>query len=200
MTDRQTIHIVDADPRVRGQCAHAVFGLGHHAEVYADLLELCDHPPQRGIIIVRDSITQGGIEVAVKLLAKHQVWLPVVAMNEDPPTAQVVAAVKAGALEYLPLPLDPSHLSHMLHRIADEVEARARANRRMLDARSRIDNLSSREREVLDWLAQGNSNKAIAQELQISPRTVEIHRANMMSKLGVSHPAEAVRLRLEASL
>jgi two-component system response regulator FixJ len=200
MTDRQIIHIIDADARVRAHFAHAVFALGHHAEVYADLVELCEYPPQRGLIVVRDSIARGGIEAAVKLLAKHQVWLPVVAMNEDPPTAQVVAAVKAGALEYLPLPLDPSHLSHMLQRIACEVEARAEANRRMLEARGRIDNLSSREREVLDWLAQGNSNKAIAQELQISPRTVEIHRANMMSKLGVSHPVEAVRLRLEASL
>ena len=200
MIDRQIIHIVDADAHIRAQFARAVFALGHHAEVYADLVELCEYPPQRGIIIVRDSIAQGGIEAAVKLLAKHRVWLPVVAMDENPSTAQVVAAVKAGALEYLPLPFDPSHLSDILQRIAGEVEVRAGANRRMLEARSRIDNLSSREREVLDWLAQGNSNKAIAQELEISPRTVEIHRANMMSKLGVSHPAEAVRLRLEASL
>jgi len=70
----------------------------------------------------------------------------------------------------------------------------------MIEARSRIENLSTREREVLDWLAQGSSNKAIARELQISPRTVEIHRANMMSKLGASHAADAVRLRLEAEL
>jgi DNA-binding CsgD family transcriptional regulator len=57
-----------------------------------------------------------------------------------------------------------------------------------------------REREVLDWLAEGSSNKAIARELDISPRTVEIHRANMMTKLGARHAAEAVRLKLEAKL
>jgi FixJ family two-component response regulator len=70
----------------------------------------------------------------------------------------------------------------------------------MIEARDRISTLSTREREVLDWLAEGSSNKAIARELDISPRTVEIHRANMMNKLGARHAAEAVRLRLEAKL
>jgi FixJ family two-component response regulator len=70
----------------------------------------------------------------------------------------------------------------------------------MIEARDRISTLSAREREVLDWLAEGSSNKAIARELDISPRTVEIHRANMMTKLGARHAAEAVRLKLEAKL
>lgn len=53
---------------------------------------------------------------------------------------------------------------------------------------------------MLDWLAEGRTNKTIARELRISPRTVEIHRANMMGKLGARHPADAVRLRLESGL
>ena len=67
----------------------------------------------------------------------------------------------------------------------------------MAEARSRIGRLTGREREVLDWLTAGRSNKAIAREMAISPRTVEVHRANMMGKLGARHPADAVRLRLE---
>jgi len=70
----------------------------------------------------------------------------------------------------------------------------------MIKARTRIANLSTREREVLHWLAEGSSNKAIARELDISPRTFEIHRANMMAKLGAKHAAEAVRLRLESDM
>ncbi|MGX7953536.1 response regulator transcription factor [Tsuneonella sp. HG249] len=200
MFKRQVIHFVDADARMRGHLARTTLALGHHAEVYADVVELCEHSPQRGIAVVRDDFEQGGIEAAIELLGRYQVWLPVVAIDEAPETSRVVAAVKAGALDYLRLPLDPSQLSQMLLSISHEAEATAAARRRMIEARSRIDNLSVREREVLEWLAQGSSNKAIAKALQISPRTVEIHRANMMNKLGASHSADAVRLRLEASL
>ena len=198
MSERQIIHFIDADTRVRAELARAAFSLGHHAEVYADLVEICEHPPQRGIVVVRDYFESGGIEAAVELFARCGIWLPLVAMEYSPTTSRVVAAVKAGALDYLSLPLVPERLADMLERIDEEAQAHSEARRRIIDARNRIGNLSAREREVLDWLAQGSSNKAIARELQISPRTVEIHRANMMSKLGAAHAAEAVRLRLEA--
>ncbi len=200
MGQHHIIHFVDAETRMRADLARIAFRLGHHAEVYADLAELCDHPPQRGIVVVRDDPETGGVEATLDLLARCGVWLPLVAMDEAPRTSRVVAAVKAGALDYLPLPLEQDRLSAMLDRIGDEARDHADARRRMIEARGRIDNLSAREREVLDWLTLGSSNKAIARELDISPRTVEIHRANMMSKLGASHPAEAVRLRIEARL
>ena len=97
-------------------------------------------------------------------------------------------------------PASAYHLSLRISYPSEADHAYAAARRRMIEARGRIENLSAREREVLDWLAQGSSNKTIARELDISPRTVEIHRANMMSKLGASHAAEAVRLRIEAGL
>ncbi|MFA9201176.1 MAG: response regulator transcription factor [Cypionkella sp.] len=200
MSERQIVHFVEADTRVRAELARVAFALGHHAEVYADLVELCEHPPQRGIVIVRDDYAHGGIEAAATLLERYGVGLPLVAMDAAPDTARVVAAIKAGALDYLPLPLEPERLAGMLATIGEEARAHAAARERMVAARRRIGNLSAREREVLDWLARGCSNKTIARELAISPRTVEIHRANMMSKLGAHHAAEAVRLRLEAGL
>ncbi|MCT2559178.1 LuxR C-terminal-related transcriptional regulator [Tsuneonella sp. YG55] len=200
MGQRNIIHFVDADTRTRADLARIAFGLGHHAEVYADLAELCEHPPQRGIVVVRDDATAGGIQETLDLLARCGVWLPLVAMDEAPRTSRVVAAIKAGAIDYLPLPLEPERLTAVLDRIGEEARDHAEARRRMIEARGRISSLSAREREVLDWLTLGSSNKTIARELQISPRTVEIHRANMMSKLGASHAAEAVRLRLEARL
>ena len=120
--------------------------------------------------------------------------------SADPATEKVVAAIKSGALDYLDLPIEPARLARSLSRVVAEAEARGMARRRLTDARRRVARLSGREREVLEWLALGSSNKVIARELGISPRTVEIHRANMMGKLGARHAAEAIRVWLQACL
>ena len=67
-------------------------------------------------------------------------------------------------------------------------------------ARSRVQRLTRREREVLTGVADGLSNRLIGERLEISPRTVEIHRANMLNKMGASHTSEAIRIAIEASL
>ncbi len=67
-------------------------------------------------------------------------------------------------------------------------------------ARSRVQRLTRREREVLAGVAVGMSNRLIGEQLDISPRTVEIHRANMLTKIGAQHTSEAIRIAIEASL
>jgi FixJ family two-component response regulator len=96
------------------------------------------------------------------------------------------------------LPLTEAEFVRMVAHVVADAGRHGEARRRLIEARQRIGTLSRGEREVLDWLSEGCSNKAIARALEISPRTVEIHRANMMEKLGATHSAEAVRLRLEA--
>ena len=180
--------------------ARAAFALGHHAEVYADLSELVQRPPREGIILARESAAAGGAVGLLADLSRAGIWLPLIMVAEHPEVCDVVAAIKAGALEYLELPLAGDRLASVLGKVAREAKAHADARSKMFEARSRIQQLSPREREVLDRLAEGCSNKAIARDLAISPRTVEIHRANMMEKLGAHHPADAVRLRLQAQL
>ncbi len=200
MAKRSIIHIVDVDPRNRAQYARAVFEMGHHAEVYDDVFELTSHMPRKGIVLARDDQSTGGIAGLMDAMAEKGAWLPIIAMADRPCIDHVVSAMRAGAFDYLPQPLHPPALELAIERVARKAATQVEIRKRSLDARTRISMLSNREREVLDRLAQGCSNKAIARDLDISPRTVEIHRGNMMEKLGARHAAEAVRLRLEASI
>ncbi|WP_390587833.1 response regulator transcription factor [Erythrobacter sp. MTPC3] len=200
MTRKASLHFIDSSTRHRAELARVGFSLGHHSEVYGDLSELSVHPPREGIIIARDNAGEGGVAMTLERLSRLGIWLPLIAVDVDPRPGRIVEAIKAGALDYLSMPLEPERVGRCLARIEAEAETFGAARRRMIEARNRIANLSAREREVLEWLTQGSSNKVIARELEISPRTVEIHRANMMNKLGAKHAAEAVRLKLEAAL
>lgn len=200
MTQRPTLHIVDSNSRSRAEQARLGFELGYHSEIYADIAELKLSLPSHGIVLVHDAEDSGLLADVITTLSLAGIWLPVVAMSENAPPSRVVDAIKQGALDYLSLPLTSETLKETISRIDEEAAAHGEARRKMVKARSSIESLSPREREVLDWLSQGNSNKTIARELNISPRTVEVHRASMMNKLGASHAAEAVRLRLEAHI
>lgn len=173
--------------------------MGHHCEIYSNIAEFVSVLPTEGIVLVRDE--ENGKPVSmVRNLADRGAWLPVVATSADPRPGRVVEAIKNGAFDYLRLPLREDRLQKAVVRILEEAQSYILARRKITEARNRIASLSPREREVLDWLTEGRSNKMIAHELRISPRTVEIHRANMMNKLGAHHPAEAVRICIEAGL
>ncbi|OYX67041.1 MAG: helix-turn-helix transcriptional regulator [Sphingomonadales bacterium 32-64-17] len=200
MANRIALHIVGGSSRTRAEQARLAFSLGHHAEVYADLDEMFDRPPRHGVIVACDDVLEGGVETLLDRLGEQGICVPLVAAKETPDVEEVVSAIQAGALDYMELPLTAEELKRMIAHLESDAGRHAEARRRLIDARRRIGTLSKREREVLEWLSEGCSNKAIARELEISPRTVEIHRANMMDKLGAGHAAEAVRMRLDAGL
>ena len=197
-TQRITLHIVGGTSRSRAEQSRLAMSLGHHAEVYSDLVELFDRPPRGGVVVACENLLQDGVSALLAQLGEEGIWVPLVAASQEPGVEEVVEAIQAGALDYLQLPLTEEELNRMTAHVHSDAGRHAEARRRLVDARHRIGNLSKREREVLEWLSEGCSNKAIARELEISPRTVEIHRANMMDKLGANHAAEAVRLKLEA--
>lgn len=195
-----TIHFVDSNSRNRAELSRTAFDLGYHAEVYADFAELAARPLSGGLVVARDDDATGGVARLIRQMGDASIWLPLIALADEPNPERVVMAMRAGALDYLTTPLTLAVFDEALSRLGDEAVQYSKARRKLVEARDRIDHLSAREREVLDWLTKGHSNKAIARELNISPRTVEIHRANMMSKLGAKHSAEAVRVRLEAQI
>lgn len=200
MEQHITLHIVGGTTRSRAEQARLAFSLGYHAEVYAELAELLDRPMRDGVIVASGEALTNGVSGLIDRLGEAGIWLPVIASSDNPDVREVVTAMKGGAIDFLPLPMTREGFANLLKQVEKDVSPYAIARRKLVEARGRIERLSKREREVLDWLSEGCSNKAIARALDISPRTVEIHRANMMDKLGANHSAEAVRLQLEAQL
>jgi len=196
--ERTHLHILGGGSRARAEQARIGFALGHHAEVYGSLEELIERPPVEGILLAADGDLPGGVPALLRRLGEAGIWLPLVMTAEDCAIDRVVDAIRGGAIDYLPLPLEMGTFARRLGRILAEAGPQIESRRRELEARRQIGELSRRERQVLECLASGRSNKLIARDLGISPRTVEIHRANMMTKLGAGHPADAVRLWIDA--
>lgn len=200
MEQQLILHIVGGTSRSRAEQARFAFARGFHAEVYADLDEVWRRPLVTGLILAGGEALGEGVASLIDRLGARGTWLPVVATGEEPQVPDIVEAIREGALDFLSLPIRHYELDRLLTKLETVGASHVAAQRGVAEARQRIFALSRREREVLDWLCEGCSNKHIARALDISPRTVEIHRANMMEKLGAKHSAEAVRLQCIAGL
>lgn len=198
MAAKQTVHVVAEASGTRAELARAAFSLGHHAEIYAGYDELLQTGPSHGIILAEDITNQGGASTLLDGMAVNGFWCPVIAVASDVDVPRIVAAVRAGALDYLAPTLEAESLQCALDRAASFDQSAGTSQREAVQARAKLTELTTRELEVLDFLVAGSSNKEIARALEISPRTVEIHRANMMVKLGAKHPADAIRCWLAA--
>lgn len=197
---RGTRHIilVDHDVRRRAAISHYLSGRGIHVEPFETVSELSDHWPRQGLILVND--VEETIPSLTERLAQSGNWLPVIAFGEDPAPRRIVEAILGGAIDYLSWPFADDDLTLTLETAEDRAENLGHAKLRQAVARSRIERLTPRERAVLSAMAAGLSNRAIAEQMKISPRTVEIHRANMLQKIGATHTSEAIRIAIEASL
>ncbi len=198
MMTRSNLVLIDSDFRRRAAISHCLAETPIHVEPFEDLSEITRRWPRDGVILVHDD----GIIVAA--LHQHMTeigkWLPLVAFAAAPETGQVVKAVLDGAIDYLSWPFGNSEVRQAL--IVAEESAGSLGSLRLREAmaRSRVRKLTRREREVLAGVADGLSNRLIGERLEISPRTVEIHRANMLTKMGANHTSEAIRIAIEAAV
>ena len=198
MTQRTNLALVDNDFRRRASISHALAGTPIHVEPFEDLDELVARWPRDGIILVHDD---GQIvQDAIRTMTELGQWLPLVAYGAAPSTNQVVQAVLNGAIDYLEWPFGLGEVKQALMVAEESTGSLGTVKLREAMARSRVQRLTKREREVLAGVADGLSNRLIGERLAISPRTVEIHRANMLNKMGANHTSEAIRIAIEASL
>ncbi len=198
MTQRTNLALVDTDFRRRAAITHALSGTPIHVEPFEDLSELAARWPRDGMILVHDD---GQIvQDAIRTMTEIGQWLPLVAYGAEPSTNQVVQAVLNGAIDYLEWPFGLNEIKQALIVAEESTGSLGTVKLREAMARSRVQRLTKREREVLAGVADGLSNRLIGERLAISPRTVEIHRANMLNKMGAHHTSEAIRIAIEASL
>ncbi len=190
--------LIDADMRRRAAISHALSSSGIHVEPFESTSELSGSWPRSGVILIHDA--PGAIADVVERMAAHGDWFPIIAFSEDATTGRVVEAILDGAIDYVGWPISPVELATILTRAMGRADQIGNAKLREVMARARIERLTRREREVLGGVASGLSNRLIGEKLSISPRTVEIHRANMLNKLGANHTSDAIRIAIEASL
>lgn len=193
------VHVIDPDVRRRALVSRELHSQPLHVEIYESIDEFIEVAPVEGLILLAD-IPDAVAHNVGQIARESAVPLPVVAYAEAPTSRDVVEAMLAGVQGYLEWPFDHAGLGPALARMADEGQRKLRRKRHAFDARAKIKALSGREKQVLVGLIGGLSNKDLGQALSISPRTVEIHRSNMMVKLKARSVADAVRIGIYAGL
>ena len=200
MTGNRLVHVVDDDEAIRRSVAFALKTSGFQVRLYeggSGLLKSAAKLEEGCILLDIRMPGMDGLEVQEALKAKG-VALPVIIMTGHGDVSLAVRAMKAGALDFIEKPFQKAVLLGAIEQGFGRLEQAAANREQASEAAVKLQGLTPREREVLDGLAKGLPNKSIAYDLGISPRTVEIHRANLMSKLGVRSLSEALRIAFAA--
>lgn len=202
MSEPFPIYVVDDDEAIRRSLSFLLKTSGYAVRLFeggtAFLKEAAGLEPGCVLLDVRMPDIDG-LEVQRELRARG-IMLPVVIMTGHGDIDMAVAAMKAGASDFIEKPFEKAALLGCVEAARLLSAADRGAGARAEDARARLNVLTDRERDVLDGLVEGLPNKTIAFDLGISPRTVEIHRANLMQKLEVKSLAEALRIAFHAGV
>lgn len=201
MVVERTVYILDDDAAVRRSLGRLLDSAGISSHPYATSREFLTVAAslQAGCLLLDLRMpTMGGLEVQARLRSVNA-ELPVVMMTGQGDVTSAVCAMKAGAVDFIEKPFSDGVLLGAIEAALNGQTLQMRSQS-ITGAVALVGTLSMREREVLDALIAGKANKVIAYNLGISVRTVEVHRARMMDRLGVNQFAEAVRLGVLAQL
>ncbi|MFD1332082.1 response regulator FixJ [Methylopila musalis] len=195
------VHVVDDDAAVRQSLAFLLVSDGLAVQTHESAADLLAVARDIDGCVVTDVRMPGvnGIELLRRLKAQG-VHLPVIVMTGHADVQLAVEAMKEGAVDFMEKPFDDETMLAAVRGALERQADAAGRQDRAVEAKGRISALSERERQVLEGLVAGHANKAIAYDLGISPRTVEIYRANVMTKMRAGSLSELVRLALLAEM
>ena len=199
MPDR-IVHIVDDDAAVRQSLAFLLGSAGLTVRLYDSASAfLAELPVVKGGCLVTDVRMPGmtGIELLQQLRARA-CGLPAIVITGHGDVPLAVEAMKAGAIDFIEKPFDQEALLHAVHAALERGMGGEGSDDPAVAAK--LATLSERERQVLEGLVAGHPNKTIAADLGISPRTVEVYRANLMTKMGAGSLSELIRMAIIAKV
>jgi two-component system response regulator FixJ len=201
MPTERIVHVVDDDADVRRSLERLLLSAGFTPVLYDSGFAMLEAASGLSGGCVLLDLRMPGVD-GLALQAKLNdlgIRLPVILMTGQGDVPTAVRAMKAGAVDFIEKPFDDERLLASIE-LAVAGERGGGRDRKALEAAQRIVLLSPRERQVLDGLVAGHPNKVIAHDLGISVRTVEVHRARMLQRLGTRRAAEAIRLAVMATL
>lgn len=200
MAHRGNVYVIDDDDAMRDSLHFLLGTADFHVALFESAHQFLDTLPNTDFGCILSDIRMPGIDglELLKRLKANRSPLPVLIMTGHGDVPLAVEAMKLGAADFLEKPFEDDRLIGMIDAALRTAEAGARSKAVTQDIAARIESLTPRERQVMDGLVAGLSNKLIAREYDISPRTIEVYRANVMTKMQAGSLSELVRLAMRA--
>jgi len=200
MAAENIVHVIDDDSAVRESLAFLLGAANILVKTYDSAMTFLEALPglEDGCIVTDVRMPSiSGIELLQRLHDKA-VQIPVIVITGHGDVPLAVEAMKLGAVDFLEKPFDEEVLLTSVKSAFDRRKVSEDKEGRVAQVQARLDSLSPRERQVLDGLVAGHPNKTIAFDLGISPRTVEVYRANLMTKMEAASLSDLVRMAIIA--
>jgi two-component system, LuxR family, response regulator FixJ len=202
MSDKGKVYVIDDDEAMRDSLRFLLESAAFDVKLFETAVGFLDALPGLDFgCVVSDVRMPGldGIELLKRMKAGHSRF-PIVIMTGHGDVPLAVEAMKLGAVDFLEKPFEDDRLIGMIETAIRQAEPAAKSEAVTLDIAARIASLSPRERQVMEGLIAGLSNKLIARDYDISPRTIEVYRANVMTKMQANSLSELVRLAMRAGM
>ncbi|MGF9761974.1 response regulator FixJ [Microvirga sp. 0TCS3.31] len=198
MSNTPIVYVVDDDVGVRKALSFLLVSAGLNVRLYESARAFLDEVSDPGRCCIVTDVRMPGIDGLefIRRLNARGLNVPVIVMTGHADIPLAVEAMKTGAIDFLEKPFREDRFLEVVRFALVSDEKSVRRNQELLRTQARLQSLSQRERQVLDSLVAGKANKMIAHELNISIRTVEIHRSNVMAKMEAKSLSELIRMAL----